>query len=151
MILAGFVPDAELVHLYRRAYALVQPSLMEGFGLPAVEAWPAARRWFAAGPDRFPRSWATPASSSTRPTSRRSPRPCRRIIAYPRMRDGLASRALNRASLFTWDRAATTLLESFNELSSSRRGRSYQPWHGARGTDSHAGMSLCLEETESTG
>ena len=36
--LPGFVPDEELVHLYSRAYALVQPSLMEGFGLPAVEA-----------------------------------------------------------------------------------------------------------------
>ena len=31
----GFVPDADLAHLYRRAYALAQPSLMEGFGLPA--------------------------------------------------------------------------------------------------------------------
>ena len=38
MLLPGFVPDAELVYLYSRAYALVQPSLMEGFGLPAVEA-----------------------------------------------------------------------------------------------------------------
>ncbi len=34
----GFVPDADLAHLYRRAYALAQPSLMEGFGLPPVEA-----------------------------------------------------------------------------------------------------------------
>ena len=36
--LPGFVPDHELVHLYRAAYALILPSLMEGFGLPAVEA-----------------------------------------------------------------------------------------------------------------
>lgn len=35
---AGFVPDDDLVWLYGRAYALVQPSLLEGFGLPAVEA-----------------------------------------------------------------------------------------------------------------
>jgi glycosyltransferase involved in cell wall biosynthesis len=38
VILTGFVPDDELVYLYSRAYALVQPSLLEGFGLPAVEA-----------------------------------------------------------------------------------------------------------------
>ena len=38
VVLAGYVPDDELRHLYSRAYALVQPSLMEGFGLPAVEA-----------------------------------------------------------------------------------------------------------------
>src|SRR3954451_9895720 len=34
----GFVPDDDLVFLYNRAYALAQPSLMEGFGLPPVEA-----------------------------------------------------------------------------------------------------------------
>ncbi len=34
----GFVPDDDLAYLYNRAYALVQPSLMEGFGLPPVEA-----------------------------------------------------------------------------------------------------------------
>ena len=38
VILTGFVPDEDLVFLYGRAYALVQPSLLEGFGLPAVEA-----------------------------------------------------------------------------------------------------------------
>ena len=38
VIMTGFVPDDDLVFLYSRAYALVQPSLLEGFGLPAVEA-----------------------------------------------------------------------------------------------------------------
>jgi glycosyltransferase involved in cell wall biosynthesis len=38
VILTGFVPDDDLVFLYSRAYALIQPSLVEGFGLPAVEA-----------------------------------------------------------------------------------------------------------------
>jgi len=34
----GFVPDQELVVLYQQALALVQPSLMEGFGLTGLEA-----------------------------------------------------------------------------------------------------------------
>lgn len=34
----GFVSDDELTALYRSATALVQPSLMEGFGLPVAEA-----------------------------------------------------------------------------------------------------------------
>jgi len=37
-ILAGFVPDDALRHLYSGARALLIPSLEEGFGLPAVEA-----------------------------------------------------------------------------------------------------------------
>ncbi|SKA93123.1 Glycosyltransferase involved in cell wall bisynthesis [Prosthecobacter debontii] len=34
----GFVPDSDLPGLYRRAGALVYPSLFEGFGMPPVEA-----------------------------------------------------------------------------------------------------------------
>jgi glycosyltransferase involved in cell wall biosynthesis len=36
--LPGFVADADLPDLYRRAGALVYPSLFEGFGMPPVEA-----------------------------------------------------------------------------------------------------------------
>lgn len=36
--LVGFVPDGELAVLYSRAEAFVFPSLMEGFGLPGLEA-----------------------------------------------------------------------------------------------------------------
>lgn len=38
IVTPGFVPDAELVPLYRRALGLVMPSREEGFGLPAAEA-----------------------------------------------------------------------------------------------------------------
>ncbi|MCU0487454.1 MAG: glycosyltransferase family 4 protein [Anaerolineales bacterium] len=38
VIFTGYLPDEELAGLYNRAQALVLPSLMEGFGLPAVEA-----------------------------------------------------------------------------------------------------------------
>jgi glycosyltransferase involved in cell wall biosynthesis len=34
----GFVPDADLPALYRGASALAYPSLLEGFGIPVVEA-----------------------------------------------------------------------------------------------------------------
>jgi glycosyltransferase involved in cell wall biosynthesis len=38
VIFTGFVPDDQLVLLLNRAEVLVLPSLMEGYGLPAVEA-----------------------------------------------------------------------------------------------------------------
>lgn len=38
VMFTGFLPDEELVVLLNRATAFVLPSLMEGFGLPAVEA-----------------------------------------------------------------------------------------------------------------
>ncbi len=38
VVLAGFVPDEELIALYQEAEAFVTPSLLEGFGLPGLEA-----------------------------------------------------------------------------------------------------------------
>jgi glycosyltransferase involved in cell wall biosynthesis len=38
VILTGFVPDKDLAALYREAVSFVFPSLMEGFGLPPLEA-----------------------------------------------------------------------------------------------------------------
>jgi glycosyltransferase involved in cell wall biosynthesis len=38
VIFTGYLPDEELVVLLNRATVLVLPSLMEGFGLPAIEA-----------------------------------------------------------------------------------------------------------------
>jgi glycosyltransferase involved in cell wall biosynthesis len=38
VVLLGFQADEELVPLYQAARALVLPSLVEGFGLPALEA-----------------------------------------------------------------------------------------------------------------
>ncbi|MFH2118336.1 MAG: glycosyltransferase family 1 protein [Candidatus Paceibacterota bacterium] len=34
----GFLPDEKLIKLYQRSFALVFPSLSEGFGLPGIEA-----------------------------------------------------------------------------------------------------------------
>ncbi|HVG23117.1 MAG TPA: glycosyltransferase family 1 protein [Thermoanaerobaculia bacterium] len=38
VVVPGFVPDGELPALYAGAIALIMPSFMEGFGLPALEA-----------------------------------------------------------------------------------------------------------------
>lgn len=38
IVFFGSASDVQLLNLYRNAYALVFPSLMEGFGLPAIEA-----------------------------------------------------------------------------------------------------------------
>jgi len=38
VIFTGFVPDQDIIHLYRNAVALVYPSLYEGFGMTVLEA-----------------------------------------------------------------------------------------------------------------
>lgn len=130
--LPGFVPDAELVHLYRRAYALVQPSLMEGFGLPPVEALACGTPVVCSRAGSLPEIvgdaglFFDPADVQSIATS------LRRLIVYPRLRETLAARALPRANLFTWDRAARGLMECFHELKPAGHEEHYRGWHRPR-------------------
>ena len=83
VIMTGFVPDDDLVFLYSRAYALILPSLLEGFGLPAVEAMACGTPVISSRPARCRRSSARRAFTSTRPTSARSPARSGRSWAIP--------------------------------------------------------------------
>jgi len=121
VLLPGFVPDAELVHLYRRAYALVQPSLMEGFGLPPVEAMACGTPLISSRAGSLPEIVGD-AGLFFDPTDVPSiATTIRQLLADPHLRDELAGRALARAPLFTWHRAAAALLDCFGELDPCRR------------------------------
>jgi glycosyltransferase involved in cell wall biosynthesis len=120
VVLTGFVPDDELVHLYNRAYALIQPSLLEGFGLPPVEA-------MACGtPVLYSRTGSLPevvgdAGQSYDPTDGDSITGCLRgLLSRPEERDRLAARALERARRFTWQAAARMLVETFDQFDPAR-------------------------------
>lgn len=116
----GFVPDADLAHLYRRAYALVQPSLMEGFGLPPVEAMACGTPVLCSTAGSLPEVVGeagvyfdptdVPAMAAT----------IRSLLASPADRDRLAALALQRARRFTWASAARSLLDCFEELGPRR-------------------------------
>ena len=113
--LAGFVPDADLAHFYRAAYALVQPSLMEGFGLPPVEAMVSGTPVVCSRAGSLPEV-VGPAGIFFDPFDIGAiARSLQRILDYPAERDRLAREALEQATRFTWDRAARLLLAGFDE------------------------------------
>ena len=84
-------PRDELVSLYRRAAALVFPSLYEGFGLPPVEAMACGCPVAAPAPARFPRSCGD-AAVLFDPLRRRGDRRRHRGGARPAGRAGAARR-----------------------------------------------------------
>jgi glycosyltransferase involved in cell wall biosynthesis len=126
-ILPGFVPDDELVHLYGHAHCLVQPSLMEGFGLPAVEAMACGIPVVSSRAGSLPEVVGD-AGIFFDPTDVASITSALGEIASndPR-RDDLARRALIRASLFSWDHAARALRDCFEEFEAPRRSLPAQP------------------------
>jgi glycosyltransferase involved in cell wall biosynthesis len=114
--LTGFVPDADLARIYGRAYALVQPSLLEGFGLPPVEA-------MACGtPVLYSRAGSLPevvgeAGIAFDPHEVDSiAEAIRGLLDAPATREVLAVRALERSQQFQWSETARGLTDLFDEL-----------------------------------
>ena len=125
VILAGFVPDNELVHLYRRAYALILPSLLEGFGLPAVEAMACGSPVLSSQAGSLPEvvGEAGLYFEATDPGAIAAA--IQLLLSKPDLRDALARMALDRGARFTWEESAPhRLIACFDELDVHPGGKS---------------------------
>ena len=119
-LFTGFVPDADLAHLYRRAYALAQPSLMEGFGLPPVEAMACGTPVLSSTAGSLPEVIGD-AGLFFDPTDVGAiARTIRNLLNHPAERNRLAALALDRSRRFTWTSAARSLLDCFEEFGPRR-------------------------------
>ncbi len=117
----GFVPDEELVHLHNRAYALVQPSLMEGFGLPPVEAMACGIPVISSLAGSLPEVVGDAGVFFDPRDVDAMAETMHRLLADPAERDRLAARALRRSARFSWSSSARSLLDCFEEIDPGRR------------------------------
>jgi glycosyltransferase involved in cell wall biosynthesis len=116
VIMPGFVLDEDLVFLYSRAYALVSPSLMEGFGLPAVEAMACGTPVLSSCAGSLPEVVGD-AGVYFDPTDVGSMAGViGSILSDGERRDAMAHRARERAATFTWEASARALIACFSEL-----------------------------------
>lgn len=115
----GFVPDADLAHLYSRAEALVFPSLLEGFGLPAVEAMACGIPVLHSHAGSLPEVVGDAGIAFDPTCVDAIGAAIRQFYSDTRLRDDLRARAIARSKSFTWSTSAATILECFDSLNAS--------------------------------
>jgi glycosyltransferase involved in cell wall biosynthesis len=114
--LMGHVSEPELRALVAGALVVAYPSLLEGFGLPVLEALAAGRPVLTS--DREPLcSLAGDAALLVDPTSEESIADgLERLLSDAELRSELARRGPERARRFTWERCAEATLEVYREV-----------------------------------
>jgi alpha-1,3-rhamnosyl/mannosyltransferase len=109
----GYLGDAALAELLNAAYALVFPSLWEGFGLPAVEAMSCGAPVLASRRGSLPEVVGD-AGLFFEPEDPVAIAACiLSLLRDPARRAHLAANARNRAGEFSWERAAELAERSF--------------------------------------
>lgn len=112
----GFVKDAELAALYRLARASVYPSLLEGFGLPVLEAMASGCPVVTSDRSSMPEV-AGDAAILVDPMCVESiANGIRRVWESDDLRKDLISRGLRRAASFTWDAAARETVRLYDRV-----------------------------------
>jgi glycosyltransferase involved in cell wall biosynthesis len=117
VLFAGHVPDEELVELYHGARALVLPSFLEGFGLPAVEALACGTPVVASTAGSLPEVVGDAGLYFDPDDPAGLDWALRRILTDPSLRAELAARGPMHASRFSWERTARLTLDAIEEVS----------------------------------
>jgi glycosyltransferase involved in cell wall biosynthesis len=121
--LPGFVSDADLSGLYTVAHVLVVPSLVEGFGLPVLEAMRHGTP-VACTRDSAPGEVAGHAAVTFDPTCERAiAEAICRVLTDPLLRRQLAELGRARAATFTWARCADETMAVYRRAVASNSGR----------------------------
>jgi glycosyltransferase involved in cell wall biosynthesis len=112
----GFVPDEELVHLYKACEVFVLPSYLEGFGLPVVEAMSCGAAVIASNVGSLPEV-LDGAGELFDPRDSAALADClKRIMKDSAYRRHLQARSSRRALDFTWEASARQLRDVFDKV-----------------------------------
>jgi glycosyltransferase involved in cell wall biosynthesis len=116
VLMTGYVPPEALPYLYNLADALLFPSIVEGFGLPVLEAAACGTPVLISRDPALlevagPAALAVPGDSL--PELRAG---IERVLTDEKLRKQLAAAGRERAAGFTWERAARATLEIYREV-----------------------------------
>ncbi len=118
VLLTGYVHADDLPAIYAGATAFVYPSLYEGFGLPPLEAMACGTPVACANTSSLPEVVGDAALKFNPKNLEAMVEALRRIANDEDLQEDLRARGFQRASEFSWDRAAQETVEVYRRIRS---------------------------------
>ncbi len=119
VVLAGFIPEEELLVLYNTAAALVFPSLYEGFGLPPLEAMACGLPVVASNTSSLPEVVDNAALLVNPEHIEEIRQAISKILGDEGLRKELQKKGLVQAKKFSWEKTAEKTIEVYKEVAKS--------------------------------
>ena len=116
----GFVDDADLPALYSAADLFAYVSLYEGFGLPLLEAMACGTPVIGSNTSSLPEVIGNVGLQVDPRNVDDITRALQQMIDQPQLRERSIGLGLERAKLFTWEKAARELLTIYDQVAGER-------------------------------
>jgi len=114
----GFIPDEDYPALMSGSLLYLFPSLLEGFGLPALEAMACGAPVVTSSTTSLPEVCADAARLVDPSDHAQMADALVEVARSPSLREDLRVRGIRRANEFTWRRVAETILGLYREIAS---------------------------------
>jgi glycosyltransferase involved in cell wall biosynthesis len=116
LVFTGFVPDENLAAIYSGALAFVYPSLFEGFGLPPLEAMQCGLPVITSNVSSLPEVVGDAAIQVSPTDTDALAQAILRVVRSADLRKELATKSLQRAQLFSWERFISEHIRLYQKL-----------------------------------
>ena len=116
VIFPGFIPEAELADWYRAAELFIYPSLLEGFGLPVLEAMACGTPVVCSAIPSLLEIVGDSALTFPATDEAALVTQLQRAIASPNLRQNLKRQALRQSAQFSWQKSAEQTLNVYQWL-----------------------------------
>ncbi len=116
VIFTGYVPDEDLPAIYNLAGLFVFPSIYEGFGLPPLEAMACGLPVITSNAGSLPEVVQDAGIMVSPNNTDELAEVMLQVLMNRNLREGLITKSLRRAKLFSWEKTARATLEVYEQV-----------------------------------
>lgn len=116
VVLLGYINDVSLQWLYGNCFALVYPSLYEGFGLPVLEAMSLGAAAIASETTSIPEVVGTAGILVDPMSEEKICQAMLQLVNDSRLRLELKEKAIQQAKKFSWESAVSTVAKHYRSI-----------------------------------